>query len=134
VDTKNASPYGVMAAEETRACAYALQNDKAGLAQSVAFAQAHSKDAPLLAIQVALYAKDAEGAARLMLGFLADPDTRWQVLARLHNNKASRYHAAQTEKDLPGLHWSTLTERADVKAAIETYGRVLDLPTISSWF
>jgi hypothetical protein len=134
VTSDNTSPYGVMAAEEVRACAYTLQNDTAGLAQSVAFAKAHSTDAPLLAIRVMLYANDIEAAATLALGFLADPDRRWQVLTRLHHHKASRYRPANALSESPGLSWSALRDRADIRAAADKFGRILDLPTVHSGF
>jgi tetratricopeptide (TPR) repeat protein len=116
------SPYGRMKAEAVRGCARALAGDQAGLAQSLAFLEAHQADAPRALQDALICTGDLAGAARLYVDRLSDPERRAAALAELQDY-------AQPPVMTPlerGFARRLLLVRArpEVRAAIAKVGRI----------
>jgi hypothetical protein len=120
------SPYGFMAAEETRAGAYMQLHDEAGLSRSLALAKTHGDDAPLLCLRIMLMAGDMDSAATLAIARLKDPDKRGVILD-LFQDWAPSPAATAYDKDM-AARFLALRERPDVKAALTAVGRVQSWP------
>jgi tetratricopeptide (TPR) repeat protein len=127
-DPKNASPYGVMAAEHARACAYVQLGDQAALAKSLAYVRAHAKDAPAVAVSALLCAGEENEAAALAIRFLGDETTRDDLLARLHRHQNPAKQAEMPFESRVFDRWRRLAMRPDVAAAVEPFGHILELP------
>jgi tetratricopeptide (TPR) repeat protein len=126
VEAANPSPYGHMALSHARACAYAQLNDAVNLSKSIDYIKAHVADAPTILGDALICANDLDGAAAAYIAGLNDPEYRIQILYQFQDF----VHSAHPEPMVVELNRRLLAvrDRPDVKAAIETYGRILSLP------
>jgi|GEM_PF-1163168 len=124
----SSSPYGLMAAEEVRACAYAQLNDQASLAESLDYIRAHATDGYGPARLALLCANDLDGLAAITISMLDDPLQRNTPLRLWQNYRPEAYPTA-IDKRLAQRADAFVT-RADVKAAIERNGYIdtYDMP------
>jgi hypothetical protein len=129
-DPRHASPFGVMAAEEARGCAYAQLNDKANLDKSLAFARAHADDAPAVAVQLLLCAGLEDEAAALTVKYLGDKQKRDTMLESLHVGREAAKGAVQPFDKVLRQRRIALGKRPDIIKAVETFGHILDLPIV----
>ncbi|GAA0574910.1 tetratricopeptide repeat protein [Rhizomicrobium electricum] len=132
-DPKNASPFGAMAAQEARVCAYAQLGDKPALAKSLEFVQAHAGDAPGIAMQALLCAGEENEAAALTLKFLGDEKHRNDMLERLHTSVEPAKGVDMPFAKLLRERRLALAKRPEIVAAAETFGHILDLPLVTAW-
>ncbi len=124
------SPYGNMASEEVRACAYAQQGKTAELAISMAFMKAHAADGygPLRsALQCA---GDSEGLAHLIVTQLDDPQQRAQVLKDAQTWLPDP-HPTPFQVKMTATRDAAMN-RPEVRAAIDKYGVINTYPSFRS--
>jgi tetratricopeptide (TPR) repeat protein len=127
------SPYGKMAFEEARACAYAQLNDAANLANSVAYLKAHSADAPGVMIGIYICMGDLDGAAAALIAQLNDPDQVSATLWKLQTYAEPRLAVRKSEFERTvEARMDALRARADVQAAVAKVGRIEHLPVVES--
>ncbi|MFT4075216.1 MAG: hypothetical protein QM647_06750 [Asticcacaulis sp.] len=119
---KDSSPYGLMAAEEVRACAYAQLNDQANLTKSLEYIRAHAKDGYGPARAALLCTGDVDGLATLTIRRLDDPEDRNDALQTLQNYRPEPYQTA-IEKQMNQVA-AAVVAREDVKAAVARYGYI----------
>jgi hypothetical protein len=131
LDSKFTSPYGAMSAEEARACSYAQLGDKENLGKSLTFIREHAAAAPGVALQALICSGDMEEAAKLAVKFLSDPDKRDSILERLHHHKLPP--SASPLMIRLDQRWKALGEREDVRQAVASFGRILNLPVLALW-
>ncbi len=129
-DPNHASPYGVMAAEEARACAYAQLGDQAKLAKSLAFTRAHADDAPGVAVQILLCAGQEDEAAAMALHYLNDEQKRDRILQCLHTDLAPAKAPDMPFDRLMRARWEALAKRPEIVAAVERFGHILHVPVV----
>jgi hypothetical protein len=129
LDSKGASPYGVMAAEQVRASAYALLGESEKSDASLDRIRAHADDAPGLTLQTLLYCGRAEEAEKLALKYLADPKRREGILETLHRTMPPPHATANGAKW--GARVRALGDRPAVRQAVAAFGRILDLPLLN---
>lgn len=118
----SSSAYGLMAAEEVRACAYAQLNDRDNLAKSLDYVRAHAADGYGPARLALLCANDPDGLAAITISRLDDPLQRNATLRLWQNYRPEAYPTA-FDKELARRADAFVT-RADVKAAIERNGYI----------
>jgi tetratricopeptide (TPR) repeat protein len=115
-----------------RVCAEVAAGDAVATQAALAFVRAYHQSAPNAFRDALACTGDMDGAARVLIALLNDPDQRLAALAW-----------AQTLKlppAPPGPHPNALDRRAalvarpDVKAAIDKVGRVESLPLYTSYF
>ncbi|HEY1632763.1 MAG TPA: hypothetical protein VGF56_15710 [Rhizomicrobium sp.] len=119
------SGYGAMAYQRARACAFVQLGDKDGLAESVAYMQAHEADSASALLEAEICIGNMDEAAAAAIRLLGNPALRGDIIGEL-----------QDYKDLPEpplaaqLHarWRALAARPDVAADVAKYGRVLHWP------
>ena len=119
---KDGSPYGNMATEEVRACAYAQQGKTAELSASLTFMKAHAADAygPLRsALQCA---GDSDGLAQVIVSQLDDPQQRALVLKDAQAWLPDP-HPTPFRVKMIAVRDAAMA-RPDVRAAIQKYGAV----------
>ena len=121
-----ASIYGLMSAEEVRACAYAQTGDKAGLARSLAFMEAHADEGYGPYEAALLCADDGDGLAQLIISRLDDPELRNATLVDLQTYLALP-HPTPVDAQL-AARFETVKARADVQAAVAKYGVIESYP------
>jgi tetratricopeptide (TPR) repeat protein len=126
IDSKRSSPYGMMAAEEVRACAYAQLADAANLAKSLEYMKAHADDGYGPLRSALLCAGDIEGLAKLLITHLDNPDTRASTLADVQTY-IPQPHPTDWDKKMAANRDAALA-RADVRAAIQRYGVINTYP------
>lgn len=125
-DDKTSSDYGVMAAEEVRACAHAQLGDKAGLAKSLEFMRAHAEDGEATLQSALLCANEMDEAAKRLISRLYDPLKRGPVLLTLQTYLPKpRSSAWQTTTS---SRLAALLARPDVQAAVAESGSVRSYP------
>jgi hypothetical protein len=129
LDSKGASPYGVLAAEQVRASAYALLGEREKSEASLDRIRARADDAPGLTLQTLLYCGRVEEAEKLALKYLADPKKREGILEMLHRTMAPPHATANGAKW--GAQLKALGSREAVRQAVAAFGRILDLPLLS---
>jgi hypothetical protein len=127
LDSKTASPYGVLAAEQVRAIAYALLGEREKSEASLNIIRAGA--APVLALQTLLRCGRGQEAEQLALKYLADPKTREGIVEMLHRTMAPPHASANGAKW--GAKVMTLGSREAVRQAVAAFGRILDLPLLS---
>lgn len=115
------SPYGLMQMHAVRCVAALQKQDRAIADESIAYLEAHQQDAVSTWQWVLIAADRLDEAAAVLIGRLRDPLLRSDALADLQEY-AEPPQTAQTAV------WNerarSLSQRADVKAAIEAVGRV----------
>jgi tetratricopeptide (TPR) repeat protein len=131
LDRDSGSPYGRMAYEEARGCAYAEINDTAGLARTMAYVNDHVIDAPGVKANILICAGDLDGAAAALIANLGDPDLASNTLRQLqiYRKPAAVTHPSAFEQLLDQRR-DALRARADLKVAIDKVGRILTLPVL----
>jgi beta-barrel assembly-enhancing protease len=122
LDFSNASPYGRMALEDARACAYYELGDTESLAKVLDYMKAHVKDGAQPYLNTMLLTKNVDAAAAEVIAELADPARRDLMLYYLQDylpppNLPPRAAALHAD-------WLALRDRADVRAAIAKVGRI----------
>ncbi len=122
----DSSPYGVMATEGVRACAYAQQKDATGLAKSLAYLRAHGNDNEEALTASLLCADDLTAVAQRLIMRIEDPLKRGQALSdvQIYLRKT---HPTAWQKTIDERHDRVLA-RPDVRAIIEKYGVVSSYP------
>ena len=126
VSASNVSPYGLMQAEEVRACAYAQLGDAARYQAKLDYLREHMKDAPASLQRVLLCANDLDGAAKVVVQRLQDPSFRDSALADLQDfarPATDPPFQAETHRRLLKVR-----DRPDVRAAIDAFGRIESFP------
>ncbi len=126
VDSKKTSKYGVMAAEEVRACAHAQLGDKASLAKSLDFMRARAEDGENTLQAALLCANEMDEAAKQLISRLDDPIKRGNALATLQTYLETP-HPTAWQKTI-NSQLATLIARPDVQAAIAKYGVIRRYP------
>jgi tetratricopeptide (TPR) repeat protein len=125
-DDKTSSDYGVMAAEEVRACAHAQLGDKAGLAKSLEFMRAHTDNGETALQSALLCANEMDEAARRLIARLDDPLKRGPALLTLQTYLPRPQPSAWQK--MTTSRFAALLARPDVQAAIAKYGSVRNYP------
>ena len=126
IDDGNASPYGVLSADEARACAYAALKDTAHLNATLDYVRAHIGDGWGPARAALECAGDSDGLARDLIARLDDPDTRVDALTSVQTYLPLP-HPSAAQSQMAAV-WAGVLARDDVKAAIAKYGVVIQLP------
>lgn len=126
VNLKGSSPYGVMSAEEVRACAYAQFGDKANLAKSLDYMKTHAEDGEAPLASALLCANDQEELAKRLIKRLDDPVDRGAALGEVQTYLPKPSPTAW-QRTVDG-RLAAVIARPDVRAAIEKYGFVHAYP------
>jgi hypothetical protein len=115
------SPYGLMQMHAARCLAALQKQDRAIADESIAYLEAHRQDAISTWQWVLIAANRLDEAAAVLIGRLRDPLLRSEALAGLQEY-------AEPPQTAQAAVWNArvraLSQRADVKAAIEAVGRV----------
>jgi tetratricopeptide (TPR) repeat protein len=119
---RDLSPYGRMQAEAVRGCARVQANDRSGAAGSLAFLKAHQADAPQALQEALICAGDLDGAARLYVDRLRDPDRRIAALSELQDYAAPPV-TTPLQRELARRRL-LVRARPAVRAAIAKVGRI----------
>ena len=125
VDTGSSSGYGLMAADEVRACAYQQLGDKAKLSETLTYMKAHLSDGYNPYRHALMCSGDVDALAESLIARLDDPTTRNETLYRLQT------YLPQRRGPLAQKWQQTATSaaaRPDVQAAIAKYGKVEAYP------
>lgn len=125
-DIGTPSPYGRMALEYARACAHAQLHDDAGLGKSFEYIKAHVADAPAVYTDASICANDLDGAARAYIAAIEDPLQRTTALYYFQNFVRPTQREPMAAENYRRL--LLVRDRADVRAVIEKYGRIVSLP------
>lgn len=126
VDTGTASAFGMSAIKEVEACAYHQNGDAAKSSAAVEFLVANV-DVNFQAAKLALLCVgDVDRLAGIVISRLEDPDTRREMLSDLqvYMPPPARPEITVRMDDL----YAGLSKREDIKAALETTGRILQWP------
>jgi hypothetical protein len=126
IDLSRASPYGVMAAEEARACAYSGLGDQAHAKVALDYMKAHVDDSPRLLRSALRCAGDLDGLAGLLIASLDNPVTRNATLVELQHYLPALHVTAFEKRE--AAKEVQVRGRPDVQAAIARYGRVNTYP------
>jgi hypothetical protein len=126
VTTSDASAYGKMVQQSLRACIAAQKGDKDGVARLLEAMRKTQDDGPRMMMSALVCADDQDAAARLLIGRLADPDTRLEALSEVQNYP-ERSDLTAFEKVLRARGLAIET-RPDVQAAIAAVGQRTERP------
>ncbi len=126
VTNDTASDFGLMEAEEVRACSYAQLGDRERLKTSLDTLRTHRDDAPNPLRAALECADDEDGLAAMIIARLDDPLTRNDELGALQIFLPEP-HPTDFEA-LMNKRLDTVRNRADVRAAIARYGVVETYP------
>ncbi len=118
----SSSSYGLMAAEEVRACAYVQLNEPANLAKSLDYIRAHAADGYGPTRSALLCANDLDGLAAITIARLDDPLLRNDTLRLWQTYRPEAYPTAVRTQMRQRA--AAFVAREDVKAAIERYGYI----------
>lgn len=131
-EAADASPYGVMQAEQVRACAGHLADQSAVADPALAYMRDNWRDAPA-AYQYTLACRDdADAVAELLIRRLQDPALAAEAVAEFHDRlQQPRPTSFDTRIDRLNRE---VRARADVRAAFDAVGRAFAIPTLSSQF
>ncbi len=77
---RSVTPYGLSLVHEVRGCARALSGKTKEAAENLAYLTAHSDDAPSSLTSLLLCINDMDGAAKILIGRLNDPNRRVEAL------------------------------------------------------
>ncbi|ESQ78611.1 hypothetical protein [Asticcacaulis sp. YBE204] len=127
VDLTQTSPYGIMVAEEIRACAYAQKGETEKLKASLDFMKGQAKDGYAPLRSALLCANDQDALAALIVAKLDDPDTRSDTLIDVQTylpEPAPTPYMAELD-----ARRAKIIARPDVQAAVAKYGVILSIPT-----
>ncbi len=125
-DVGPGSAYGKLAIAETKLSAYVQLGEKDKVAQILADARTHVKDAPGLVENMLVEAGDLDGAAALYVQRLNDPTMRDEALLAVQQwlDKGAKMPVA----DELDRRDTQVQARPDVQAAIKAVGRVETIP------
>jgi tetratricopeptide (TPR) repeat protein len=126
IDTGTASAFGMSAIKEVEACAYHQNGDAAKSSAAVEFLVANV-DVNFQAAKLALLCVgDVDRLAGIVISRLEDPGTRREMLSDLqvYMPPPARPEITVRMDEL----YAGLSRREDVKAALETTGRILQWP------
>jgi hypothetical protein len=128
----DSSPYGLMAAEEVRACAYAQLSDQINLSKSLDYIRAHAADGYGPAQLSLLCADDLDALAAITIARLDDPLQRNATLRLWQKYRPDAYPT--TFDTQINQKAAAFVARPDVKAAIERNGYIdtYDMPRPSN--
>ncbi|HTM83034.1 hypothetical protein [Asticcacaulis sp.] len=118
----SSSPYGLMAAEEVRTCAYTQLNDQAKLAKSLDYIRAHAADGYGPTRSALLCANDLDGLAAITIARLDDPLLRNDTLRLWQTYRPEAYPTAVRTQMRQRA--AAFVAREDVKAALLRYGYI----------
>jgi tetratricopeptide (TPR) repeat protein len=122
-----ASPYGLAVAAAIRICAYVQLGDEANLASALAYLRENGDSSDWALRTGLLCANDQRGLARVIMERLEDSSTRSDALEGLQDYLPSphetKFSAVLDER------FEAVRSRADVRAAIAKYGRILSWPS-----
>ena len=127
VSDANASPYGRMQIAEVRLWIAIQRNDVAGTQRQLEFLRSHGTDSVETLEETLVHAGDTEGAAKLLITRLLDPDQRGSALLGVQG------YALPTAPPLvvrDREQWSSLLNREDVRNAINQVGRLENYPLL----
>ena len=127
-DRKDATSYGVMAAEEARGCAYAQLGDKASLTASLDYMKAHATDGYGALISVLTCAGDVDALTAMVVKRLDDPEERNAALVDLQIFQPNP-HLTDWDRKMVAVH-DQVAARPEVRAAVEKYGVINTYPTM----
>mgnify|MGYP001550895932 CR=1 FL=1 len=128
LDETQATPYGRMAAAETRVCAYAQLQDKRRVDDLMAYMRAHAADGPDAMRTALICTDDQEGLAAVYLKQLDDPDLRGEALGEAQAYIEPAHQTPYEARMRAALH--RMLARPDVRAAIAKYGFVNSYPLV----
>lgn len=132
VDPATLSPYGALDREGVRACAYAGLGDNVLMEASVAYVEQHARESPSLVETVLLCTGKTDRAAESVVHAIEDPNTRDSTLADLQHYVIPS-HLPPRALAITQAH-DALSERPEVKRAIETYGHLQAYPLVRTSF
>lgn len=125
-EKRSVSPYGLMWIEAERACALFGLGRGAEAAPAMAYTAEHAKENDGARAKALLCADDQAALATAVRERLASADRRDEALMWLSRYK---WTATRTAFDLQlGDRLEALRQRPDVRAAIDTAGRIQDVP------
>ena len=128
----DASPYGVMQAEQVRACAGHLAGQSADADAALAYMRDHWRDAPA-AYQYTLACRgDGDAVAELLIRRLQDPALAAEAVAEFHD-RLQQPNPTAFDARIDRLNRDARA-RADVRAAFDAVGRPFAIPTLSAQF
>ena len=129
IDLTQASPYGIMAAQEARVCAYSGLGDKTNATKALDYMKAHAGDSEKLLRAALLCSGDLDGLANLLIANLDDPVTRNATLIQLQNYLPDKNPSTflQQENKKAREVWG----RPDVQTAVARYGVIDTYPVIA---
>ena len=122
LDEAQATPYGRMAAAETRVCAYAQLQDKRRVDDLMAYMRAHAADGPDAMRTALICTDDQEGLAAVYLKQLDDPDLRGEALGEAQTYIEPAHQTPYEARMRAALH--RMLARPEVRTAIAKYGFV----------
>ena len=126
VNGTNTSPYGAMAAENARACAYAEQGDKASLTASLAILKTHADAGYGPLIDALRCAGDVDSLAKMDLQRLDDPGQRVAALMELQRWRPEP-NMTDWDRKMAQVN-DQVAARPEVRAAAEKYGIINTYP------
>jgi len=125
------SPFGWMQYHLARVNALARTPDAPAAIESLTYLQEHRADAASLYTIALLYLGRMDEAAQALVARLEDPDDRDDALLIVQPFIPDRYSPVLVERT---ARWRELVQRPEVQRAIETYGRIVDVPLYGlSW-
>jgi tetratricopeptide (TPR) repeat protein len=125
------APYGLMAIEEVRACAYAQLRDKDNMEKSLNYMRDHSNDGFGPLEYALLCANKGDEVAKLIISRLDDPQLRNETLVRLQTYLLCAHPTAY--QLITRARYKAVLEKRDVKAAIERYGVIEQFPIFAPY-
>ncbi|AYG95009.1 hypothetical protein D8I30_07310 [Brevundimonas naejangsanensis] len=132
VEAAHASPYGVMQAEQVRACGGHLAGQSAVADAALAYMREHWRDAPG-AYQYTLACRgDADAVAELLIRRLQDPALAAEAALEFHDRLQPPKPTAFDAR-IDQLH-RQVRARPDVRAAFDAVARPFAVPSLSAQF
>ncbi|HEX4302130.1 MAG TPA: hypothetical protein VHZ78_05025 [Rhizomicrobium sp.] len=122
LEFSHASPYGRMALQDARACAYFELGDTAQLAPVLDYMKAHAADGTQPYLNTMLYIGNLDAVAAQLIAELGDPAQRAQALYSLQDY-LPQPHPTARERAVHAA-WIAARSRPDVAAAIARAGRI----------
>lgn len=132
LDEQYASLYGKMWAATVRVCANAFTDELAASGADLAFIRANEKDNDAAYAEAMLCIDDLDAAAANLIRRLEDLDRRSGALETMQRTKSAR-HALPIALELDRRR-DAVEARADVHAALDKVGRILNLPFFPTYW
>lgn len=123
------TPYGLMALEHARGCAFAQLHDQANLQKSLGYLKAHAADGRGPLLETLICANDRDGAAKQIISELEDASSRGGALYLLQDYLDDPGATAIDKQDRADL--VAIRGRPDVARAISAVGRTDSYPILS---